>query len=343
MTILAAIFVFGILVLVHELGHFIMAKATGMRVDRFAIGFGPRIAAFKKGETEYSIRLLPLGGFNDIAGMDPESNEAGDRGYCAKSIPARMVVILAGVTMNLLLPIFLYFGIFFFSGIEKPVAEPILGRVLVNQPAARAGLQAGDRIVALDGQPIDSWQAFSEKIQASAGQVIAVRYERGQEMQSTEMIPAYNAQEKRAMVGVTVAVTTEKVGFFESIRMAFTRTGSTLAFMLSMLVTIFTGAQTADLAGPIGVAQLAGQVAQFGFVPLLSFTALLSLNLAIINLLPIPALDGGHFFALLIEAVRGKPLPPKALQYAQMVGFSLLILLTLYATKNDIVRLLTGN
>ena len=119
-TLLASIFVFGILVLVHEVGHFVAAKLTDMRVDRFAIGFGPRIVKYTHGETEYSLRALPLGGFNDIAGMDAANNAAGERGYCAKSIPARMIVILAGSFMNLVLPIFLFFGIFFFAGVSTP-------------------------------------------------------------------------------------------------------------------------------------------------------------------------------------------------------------------------------
>ncbi|MGP1406786.1 RIP metalloprotease RseP [Selenomonas sp.] len=342
LTLFAAVFVFGILVIVHELGHFAAAKLTDMRVDRFAIGFGPRIFKYKRGETEYSLRALPLGGFNDIAGMDAASNMAGERGYCAKSIPARMIVILAGSFMNLILPIFLFFGIFFFAGVSTPSPEPVLGTVVAGHPAAGAGLLAGDRIVAIEGTPVTSWQDITSLIKDAGGKVLRVEYERAGERQTTSVIPVYNAQEKRSLIGISASAVTRMPGFFESVELAFTRTGTTLMMMLSMLGQIFTGEQQADLAGPIGVAQIAGEAAQIGIVPLLSLTALLSLNLAIINLFPIPALDGGHFLTLVVEAVRGKPLSGKAMHYAQMFGISLLVLLMLYATKNDIMRIFVG-
>ena len=326
-TLLASIFVFGILVLVHEVGHFVAAKLTDMRVDRFAIGFGPRIVKYTHGETEYSLRALPLGGFNDIAGMDAANNTAGERGYCAKSIPARMIVILAGSFMNLILPIFLFFGIFFFAGVSTPSSEPVLGTVVAGHPAASAGLLAGDRIVAIEGAPVNSWQDITSLIKDADGKVLHVEYERAGERQTTS---------------VSSSVTTRMPGFFEAAELAVTRTGTTLMMMLSMLGQMVTGAQQADLAGPIGVAQIAGEAAQIGVVPLLSLTALLSLNLAIINLFPIPALDGGHFLTLVVEAVRGKPLSAKAMHYAQMFGVSLLVLLMLYATKNDIMRIFVG-
>ncbi|WP_314762946.1 RIP metalloprotease RseP [uncultured Selenomonas sp.] len=341
-TLLASIFVFGILVLVHEVGHFVAAKLTDMRVDRFAIGFGPRIVKYTHGETEYSLRALPLGGFNDIAGMDAANNTAGERGYCAKSIPARMIVILAGSFMNLILPIFLFFGIFFFAGVSTPSSEPVLGTVVPGHPAANAGLLAGDRIVAIEGAPVNSWQDITSLIKDADGKVLHVEYERAGEHRTVSVIPAYNAQEKRSLIGVSSSVTTRMPGFFEAAELAVTRTGTTLMMMLSMLGQMVTGAQQADLAGPIGVAQIAGEAAQIGVVPLLSLTALLSLNLAIINLFPIPALDGGHFLTLVVEAVRGKPLSAKAMHYAQMFGVSLLVLLMLYATKNDIMRIFVG-
>ena len=144
LTIAAAVFVFGLLVLVHELGHFVTAKLTGMRVDEFAIGFGPQLLAVKRGETVYSLRAVPLGGFNNIAGMDPEAeDDAGERGYARKSVWARMLVILAGSAMNFLLPVFLYWGVFFFSGVATPSTEPVLGMVLPDRPAAQAGVRVG--------------------------------------------------------------------------------------------------------------------------------------------------------------------------------------------------------
>ncbi len=344
LTVAAAIFVFGLLVLVHEFGHFITAKMTGMRVDEFAIGFGPKIYSRKYGETEYSLRAIPLGGFNDIAGMDPEDNDAGDRGYCRKPIPSRMLVILAGAGMNFILPIVLFFGIFAFNGISSPNPEPVLGTVLADKPAAEAGLKDGDRIIAVDGQSVDTWKDFVAALDATAEEEkpVSITVDRGGETLTADVTPKYDAQSKRPMIGVMSDLVHTYPGILESAWLAVKQTGAIIVAMLAALYKILLELSGADLAGPIGVAQMAGQVAQMGFVPLLNFTAFLSLNLGIINLFPIPALDGGHFINLCIEAVRGKPLGRKTLYYAQSVGICLLILLMIFATKNDVVRVITG-
>jgi len=342
LTIAAAIFVFGLLVLVHELGHFITAKLTGMRVDEFAIGFGPQLVSFTRGETVYSLRAIPLGGFNDIAGMDPSNNEAGDRGYCEKPVFSRMIVILAGSLMNFVLPVIIFFGIFFFVGVSTPNPEPVLGTVLVDKAAAQAGLQEGDRILSLDGKAVGNWTEFVDTIKENDGSPIEVVAQRGEETFSTTMIPVYDAQAKKAMVGVMSSVDVQHPGLFESMGLALQKTAMIVIMMLEALAQIVLKLSGSELAGPIGVAQMAGEVAQLGFVPLLNFAAFLSLNLGIVNLFPIPALDGGHFVTLCVEAVRGKPMSPKALEYTQKVGIVLLLLLMVLATKNDIVRVFTG-
>ncbi|MFC2638814.1 MAG: RIP metalloprotease RseP [Mitsuokella sp.] len=343
LTIAAAIFVFGLLVLVHELGHFITAKLTGMRVDEFAIGFGPKLVSFKHGETAYSIRAVPLGGFNDIAGMDPEDKDAGDRGYSAKPVLSRMIVIIAGSAMNLILPIFLFFGIYFFSGVATPSTEPVLGRVIEGEAADKAGLQDGDRIIAIDGKPVETWTDLLAAIRDKGGETLSFRVARGGEEVEAQVTPVYDAQQKRAMVGVMGATETRHPGFAESVQLAVTRTAAILYAMAEALYKILLELSGAELAGPLGVAQMAGEVAQMGFVPLLNFAAFLSLNLGLVNLFPIPALDGGHFLLLCVEAVRGKPLGPKAFGYVQRVGIALLLLLMLFATKNDIMRVFFGS
>ena len=339
LTIAAAVFVFGLLVLVHELGHFITAKMTGMRVDEFAIGFGPKMISTKRGETLYSIRAVPLGGFNDIAGMDPLNNEAGERGYCEKPVLSRMIVILAGSMMNFILPIILFFGIFFFSGVSTPSNEPIIGTVIEGKAADTAGIKSGDRIVKIDGKDIATWTEFVDSIKdAQDKQPISITYERSGQTVETTVTPAYDSASKRVLIGVQSLIDHREAGFLESIQLSAQRTIDILTMMINALIDIFYSPSEAELAGPIGIAQMAGKVAETGFVPLLNFAALLSLNLGLINLLPVPALDGGHFVTLLLEAVRGKPLSPKAIIYTQRVGVALLILLMIFATKNDIVR-----
>lgn len=341
--IVATIFVFGLLVFVHELGHFITAKLTGMRVDEFAIGFGPRLVRFRYGETVYSIRVVPLGGFNDIAGMTPDDNDAGERGYCRKPILSRMIVILAGSAMNFILPIVLFFGIFFFAGVQTPNPQPIIGTVLVGNPAAEAGLMANDRVIAIDGQPVETWQEMVDAIRLNHGNVpMTMQVDRAGKELTVSVMPHYDVAQQRGYIGIVNAYESSYPGFFQSISMALERTGMIIMMMLDALYRIILELSGSELAGPIGVAQMAGEVAEMGIVPLLNFAALLSLNLAIINLLPVPALDGGHFLTLCVEAVRGKPLSPKVMHYIQNAGVGLIILLMLLAMKNDVVRIFAG-
>ena len=340
LTIAAAVFVFGLLVLVHEFGHFITAKMTGMRVDEFAIGFGPKIISRKHGETVYSLRAIPLGGFNDIAGMDPQNNTAGERGFCAKPVLSRMVVILAGATFNFILPIILFFVIYATLGAAKPADEPIIGGIIQDMPAEQAGLKEGDKILSVDGQTVTTWKDFTDKIKGvDAGQDVLIKYRRGSESYEVVLSPKFNEQEKRVLVGVQSSIVYEEKNLIESLTLAVDHTKEITVYMIQAIVRLFEEPeQTENLAGPIGIIQMSGQVAERGFIPLLNFAALLSINLGIINLLPVPVLDGGHFVNLFIEAVRGKPLGAKAVAYTQRVGIALLLMLMLFATKNDLVR-----
>ena len=341
-TLIAAIFVFGLLVLVHEFGHFVTAKLTGMRVDEFAIGFGPKIFSTKYGETKYSLRAIPLGGFNDIAGMDASDNPAGERGFCEKPVLSRMIVILAGSTMNFVLPIMLFFLIYATVGIGKPSTEPVVGGVISGMSAEAAGLQAGDRILTIDGNQVVTWKEFLEQVKnLEPDKAVALTYERNSQVEETLVTPQFNERSKRILIGIQSEMVYEPqtvgTAFTESIK----HTKDIMLYMLNALADLVKKPSGAELSGPIGIAQMAGEAAETGIIPLLNFAALLSLNLGILNLLPVPALDGGHFVGLAIEAVRGKPMGQKALMYTQRTGIALLLLLTLYATTNDLIRVFT--
>ena len=342
LTIVASVFVFGLLVLFHEFGHFIMAKATGMRVDEFAIGFGPKIVSKKIGETEYSMRCVPLGGFNDIAGMDPAENDAGDRGYCEKPVWKRMIVIVAGPLMNFLLPIVIFFFIFMIVGLSSPSTRPELGEVMPDQPAAMAGLQSGDRIDSINEEPVNEWDDIVRIVHGADGSPMKIAYHRGDEARQATVIPVFDKQNNRMIIGIMGALDTWQPSVIEAAEAALFKTGYVIYHMIEGLVQIFTGEAAAELAGPLGVMQMTGTVAKLGFAALMNFAALLSLNLGIINLLPVPALDGGHFVTLLLEALRGKPLGEKAMHYTQIAGITVLVALMLFATKNDIVRIFFG-
>lgn len=337
-TIVATIFVFGLLVLFHEFGHFATAKSVGMRVDEFAVGFGPKIFSYKYGETIYSLRIIPLGGYNKIAGMEPEE-DAGERSYCKKPIWARLIVISAGSLMNFVLPVILFFMVFVASGIDTPSTEPVLGSIMPDKPAAMSGLQSGDRIIKINNEEIVSWNNFVETIQVNSGKVLKVEYERNGNINATSLIPEFDAKTNHGIIGVTVGLNKYYPSIGESFILSCKHTVYIIHAMIDGLFQMFTGRTSADVSGPIGVAKMTGEVARLGIAALLQFAAFLSINLGIINLLPLPALDGGHIVTLLVEGIRRKPLSKKTIYYIQMAGFLLIITLMIFTTFNDIKNL----
>lgn len=338
LTILATIFVFGIIVFIHEFGHFITAKASGMRVDEFAIGFGPAIAKKRKGETLYSIRAIPLGGYNKIAGMDPEE-PLDDRSFLNKSVWKRFIVIAAGAVFNFLLAIVIFFMIYAVNGIQTPSMEPVVGNMMSNSPAMTAHMTVNDRIVSINGKPVNEWTDISKSLQGTANTLVPIVVNRDGVNQELTVIPEAVGNDGRAVIGINPVMNSMPLNVAEAVVQSLHTTGFVLVSMVDGIWSMITGHTNAELAGPIGVAQMAGQVAESGFANLLQFTALLSLNLGVINLLPIPALDGGHLIVLIIEGITRRRLPAKALQYIQMTGIVILLALFVYATTHDISRL----
>lgn len=338
LTILATIFVFGIIVFIHEFGHFITAKASGMRVDEFAIGFGPAIAKKRKGETLYSIRAIPLGGYNKIAGMDPEE-PLDDRSFLNKPVWKRFIVIAAGAVFNFLLAIVIFFMIYAVNGIQTPSMEPVVGNMMSNSPAMTAHMTVNDRIVSINGKPVNEWTDISKSLQGTANTLVPIVVNRDGVNQELTVIPEAVGNDGRAVIGINPVMNSMPLNVAEAVVQSLHTTGFVLVSMVDGIWSMITGHTNAELAGPIGVAQMAGQVAESGFANLLQFTALLSLNLGVINLLPIPALDGGHLIVLIIEGITRRRLPAKALQYIQMSGIVILLALFVYATTHDISRL----
>ena len=338
LTILATIFVFGIIVFIHEFGHFITAKASGMRVDEFAIGFGPAIAKKRKGETLYSIRAIPLGGYNKIAGMDPEE-PLDDRSFLNKPVWKRFIVIAAGAVFNFLLAIVIFFMIYAVNGIQTPSMEPVVGNMMSNSPAMTAHMTVNDRIVSINGKPVNEWTDISKSLQGTANTLVPIVVNRDGVNQELTVIPEAVGNEGRAVIGINPVMNSMPLNVAEAVVQSLHTTGFVLVSMVDGIWSMITGHTNAELAGPIGVAQMAGQVAESGFANLLQFTALLSLNLGVINLLPIPALDGGHLIVLIIEGITRRRLPAKTLQYIQMTGIVILLALFVYATTHDISRL----
>ncbi len=347
-SILAAVVGLGVLIVFHEFGHFLLAKLSGVGVLTFSVGFGPKLWVKKKGETEYALCAFPVGGYVKMVGEDPEEEVKAvdlERSFAHKSLLKRTAIVAAGPGFNLLLAVFLLMVVFLFYGV--PVLSNLVGAVEPDSPAAQAGIQKGDRIVAVDGQAVTAWDDLSSAIKQSGGQPLALRVQRGgQELAMTvqpkkrEVKNIFGELKEDWMIGIGSQVSIEKGDPGLAVSRAFVQTYEYSKLTLIGLYKMITReVSPRNLGGPILIAQLAGQQAQEGIGSFLAFLAVLSINLGVLNLLPVPVLDGGHLFFFAVEAIIGRPVSLKYREKAQQVGIFLLLLLMIFAFANDIFRL----
>ncbi len=356
LTLLTFIIILGILVFVHELGHFIMAKRAGMKVEEFGFGFPPKLFGIKKGETTYSINLIPLGGFVKIVGEDG-SDTTDPRSFANKTAWQRFAVLIAGVTMNAILA-WVLMSIGMGIGVPAPISKDLnlpksaiiknisvtISDIAPESPADTAGLRAFDVILKIEGEVVDSVDEAQSLTQAHAGAPTIYEIRRGKDVFEKTITPRSNPPEGQGALGIGL----ESVGqvafpWYETIYRGFLATVNLIWFTLSafgtLLADLFQGKPVSEsLSGPVGIAVLTRDVAALGFVYLMQFTAVLSVNLAILNVLPFPALDGGRIMFLIIEKIRRKKLPIKAEQMANAIGFILLITLMVFVTVKDVGR-----
>ena len=366
MGILIFVIVLVILILVHELGHFIVAKLSGMKVEEFGLGYPPRAATLRKiGETEYTLNWLPFGGFVKIYGED--GLVGGDRGRSFTSKPRLLqaLVLVAGVTMNLLLAYVLITGVLI-AGVPRVLAPEEVARaedvslavtgVLPGSPAAEAGITLGDRIVAAeDGHYVFEGKdpaSFTEFVSAGQGNTtiaLTVRREDGTEetvfaAPETGLIASDPSRPALGVEIMSVGVLPLSLGeaIIEGVRYTWGATVATAIGLWHFFYGIFTGAADfSQVAGPVGIAGVVGDASASGIVSLLSITAIISINLAIINLIPVPALDGGRLFFVAVEAVTRRRIKPSIVGAMNAVSFILLILLMLAVTAHDIYRIVS--
>lgn len=347
-SVISAIIALGALIFIHELGHFIFAKLFGVGVDKFSLGFGPKLIGKKVGETEYLLSAFPLGGYVKMVGEgdDTELTEADKaRSFAGKPPLQRIVIVAAGPVFNLLFA-YLIFIVVYMVGV--PAATTRIGEVIKDKPAARAGLQAKDLVTAINGKPVDRWDELSSTIAEGKGQAVQLQVKRGTETLSFQITP-----EKRTaknLLGETV--TTPVLGIVSAGEIVIDHFGPVDAFVkgsvqtwnvikitiLSLVKLVERAIPLDTIGGPIMIVKMAGQQAAEGSVSFLAFVALLSINLGILNLLPVPILDGGHLFFYFWEAIFRKPVSPRAREIAQQVGLVLLISLMVLAFYNDIAR-----
>ncbi len=345
-TALATIFVLGVLVFLHELGHFTVAKLVGIRVERFSLGFPPRLFGVKIGETDYCVSLIPLGGYVKMAGMVDESLDTHIQGepweFQSKNFWQKTAVILAGPVMNYLLAIVIFAGLTLSLGVGV-TKDATISQVSPGMPAQAAGIQPGDKIVAINGHPIKTWDEMTQLIHGNPDKDITVVWVHNGERRTAvihtkaENVPIGGKIERVGLIGIAPKTYLVKVSPFKAIEAGWTRTWELTELVGNSLVMLVTGkASLRNLGGPIIIAKMAGESAKSGFSTLLAFMAFISLNLAILNILPIPGLDGGHMIFIVTEAIIGKPVPTKTKLIVQQVGMFILLALIVLVVFNDL-------
>lgn len=335
MYILLAILLIGILIIVHEFGHFIVAKKCGVTVLEFSIGFGPKLVKWERNGTKYSVRLLPLGGFVQFLGEDEDSKEPG--AFNNISAWKRFLTVFSGPFFNIILAVVLAF--FFIVGFGYDM--PQITGFAQGMPAQESGLMEGDIILAVDGKTVDFQSDASTYIAQSTGDHITLTILRGEEELEFEVAPELVNGER--MVGIYIGSTSVRIGFFESIGKAFTWVWNIVVEMLKFLFNLITGqAVEGGIVGPVGTISLIGEAARYGLRTILMMAAMLSVNLGIVNLLPIPALDGGRLIFLIAEMIRRKPIPQEMEGKIHFAGFVLLMGLILFLTYQDVLGLFGG-
>ncbi len=330
-TFLAAILVFGVLIATHEFGHFITAKLSGVKVLEFAIGMGPKIASFTKKETDYTIRLLPIGGYVKMLGEEDGSDDP--RAFCNQNPWKRLIIILAGAIFNIVTAILIFTLIFF----NKGNYEPIVSNFTSNSPSYEAGLKVNDRIVGMDNKKIKTWNELSMFMHENKGEEVNVKVERDGEVKEYKIKPTYSEETKSYLIGIEPTLV--KGNILESLKDGVGETFSSIKQMVGFLGTIITGGASMDsFGGPVAIVDLSGKAAQAGIWTLLSFVGFLSINLGVLNLIPFPALDGGWVIIILIEALTGKKIDQNKIGMLNFIGFALLMTFVVFVTYNDILR-----
>jgi len=346
-SVVAAVIGLGVLIVVHEFGHFLFAKLSGVGVLTFSVGFGPKLWVKKKGETEYALSAFPLGGYVKMVGEDPDDQVSPsdiEKSFAHKPLFKRIAIVAAGPGFNLLLAVFFLMIVFIFYGV--PVLSTQVGGVEPGSPADRAGIQKGDRITAVNNQPVTEWEELSRAIKESQGGPLKLLIRRDSQEVNLTVEPMkregrtiFGEKKDEWMIGIGSHVSIEKGNPGLAIVKAVQQTYEYSKLTLVALYKMISGeVSPRNLGGPILIAQMAGQQAQEGLGSFLGFMAILSINLGVLNLLPIPVLDGGHLLFFLVEAVIGRPVAVRHREVAQQVGIFLLMLLMVYAFYNDIAR-----
>ncbi len=340
--------VFSLLILVHEFGHFWMARRVGVKVEIFSFGFGPRLFSFKRNDTEYRISAILFGGYVKMAGDDPSDERKGEPSeFLSQPVGNRTKIIFAGPLLNYALG-FILFSLVFYVG--YPTLPAKVGGLMDGYPALASGIQVGDKIIAIDGRPVRHWEEVTEIIHKKTEGPLTLTLDRDGTKIIVNLMPHVKSTKdllgrtiKIALIGITASEKIEYVryGMLNSFELGFERLVKITSLTYQGLWRILTGGLSfkESAAGPIGIFNIMVSAARLGIIPLLQLTAYLSALLTIFNVLPIPVLDGGHMMFLFLEKIRGRPVSRKAQEVATQAGLAFLIALMLFVSYNDILRL----
>lgn len=331
--ILMALLAFSALIIGHEFGHFIMARANGVKVLEFSLGMGPKLFSVKGKETEYLIKALPIGGYVRMYGEEDDVNVADDRAFSNKTSFQKLTIVAAGPIMNFIIAI-LFFSLV--GGIQGHSTN-IVDKVIENSPAMEVGIQAGDKITEANGKMVTTWEDFLNEIFTGEGKPVNMQVERNGEKIKLDLVPKYNEAEDRYQVGVYSKVV--KPNFIDSIKYGLNQTGSTIRQTFGFFGQLFKGKVSSDdVGGPISIIKISGRAAQQGILTLLNIMALFSVQFAIFNIIPFPALDGGWIFLLLFQIITGKEINKEKVATINYYGFLALMGLMVFVLLKDIVN-----
>lgn len=351
-TLLSTVFVLGVLIFVHEFGHFIFAKLFKIRVERFSLGYPPRMIGKKVGDTDYCISWVPFGGYVKISGMVDESMDAEALKappkpweFRAKPWIQRMLVVFAGPMMNIVFTFLIFWIGTSILGQVSFDERSRVGRVEVNMPAEEAGMLSGDVVTSVNGTPVTQWTEMTQAIRSSGGETLELTVLRADSSFTLTLTPEVREVDQDGqtvrlpLIGISPLTERHSISFGRSFSQAGTMTWDLGKLIVQSVSKLIAGRESIkNLAGPVGIAQMAGQSARAGWASLISFMALLSLNLAILNLMPIPVLDGGHLLFLTIEGVIRREIPLKVKLIIQQVGMAAILVFMVLVIYNDVLR-----
>ena len=329
----------GLLIFIHELGHFLMAKYFKLKVEAFAFGFGPELIGFSYGETRYQIRAIPLGGMVKMPGEDIETSTGHPDEFLSQAWYKRAVIAFFGPLMNYFLAVALFTIVIYFWGMGKPSPLPVIGQVMSGFPSEKAGIKPGDMIIQINSVPVKTWEEMAELIHKFPDREVKLSVMRDKAPVEINITPKKDTSTGYGLIGIVPTIEIEKLDFTKSVYLSCKMVVYQSVFTLKYLGEKIVRFEKPEVAGPIGVMQILANAAKTGMPELLHLLAVISVALGLFNLLPIPLVDGGHIFIALIEFVIRKPVNKKIIHVSNIAGLAIILMIFVFATYSDLTRL----